>query len=474
MATTAKNNVVYKVFNGTDWEIVYFTTTAGSVLESEERKFLNPTTHTVNGYSFFDEEGTAQAIKIALSSFKNIEDRIVYSFWDREEFLEKYTKETYTLADHLMEFGIWNGTVDDFMANIGDTVVSGIISPLNEEAVSGVVDLTPDFALYLPLAGGTMTGTLSFELKEDEDGTMSPQYDIYGVNNVAGITARFTTGTFSGNVSVGKNLTVSGDLVVNGSTTTIESVILQVEDNLITLAKDNKVALTNPAGIVVPKYDGTNNGALFFDKNGIAWVGDVGLNAYQQIDMNHSGTTALPLAVVDKTIISPTNFTQFDGEIVKLVQDDKANTLKLINTGYMFGTMSTYDNVASARSKLVLPFSEFANYYGTSLSTSQNRDDGTKTDINLLAKDGETILGTVTLGSIINQGFSDLVISLPSDKDKTANKSVAPSKKAVATAILNYSSKIYYNELPQDSETSNFRAGDVWIDLSNAGEVSVA
>ena len=81
------------------------------------------------------------------------------------------------------------------------------------------------------------------------------------------------------------NLTVGGNLTVNGTTTTVDSTTLQVKDKLIEVAHGNTEKLTSPAGIVAPKYDGTNSGALVFNGDGIASVGDVVLDASGNIDV---------------------------------------------------------------------------------------------------------------------------------------------------------------------------------------------
>lgn len=95
-------------------------------------------------------------------------------------------------------------------------------------------------------------------------------------------------GTISGNVSTTGNLTVGGNLTVNGTTTTVDSTTLQVKDKLIEVAHGNTTALTTPAGLVAPKYDGTNSGALVFDSTGTAYVGDVKLDSTGNIDVAKS------------------------------------------------------------------------------------------------------------------------------------------------------------------------------------------
>lgn len=93
--------------------------------------------------------------------------------------------------------------------------------------------------------------------------------------------------------SITGDLTVGGNLVVNGKTTTVESENLAVKDKLIEVAAGNTAKLAAPAGVFVPKYDGTNSGALVFDGDGIAYVGDVVLDAKGDIDVTKSDLAAL-------------------------------------------------------------------------------------------------------------------------------------------------------------------------------------
>ena len=116
--------------------------------------------------------------------------------------------------------------------------------------------------------------------------------------------------------SIAGDLTVGGNLVVNGKTTTVESENLAVKDKLIEVAAGNAAKLATPAGLVVPKYDGTNSGALVFDGDGIAYVGDVVLNAKGDIDVSQSDLAAL---AVKKDI--PTDYL-VGGEQTATSEDD--------------------------------------------------------------------------------------------------------------------------------------------------------
>ena len=96
-----------------------------------------------------------------------------------------------------------------------------------------------------------------------------------------------TGGTITG------DLTIGGNVTVNGTTTTVNSNTLTVKDKLIEVAKDNTTTLTSPAGIIVPKYNGTDYGALVIDSDGNAKVGDVKLKANGDIDVNNSDLQTL-------------------------------------------------------------------------------------------------------------------------------------------------------------------------------------
>lgn len=164
--------------------------------------------------------------------------------------------------------------------------------------------------------------------------------------------------------SVTGNLTIGGNLTVNGTTTSIDSTTLKVSDKLIEVAKDNTVKLTTPAGIVVPKYDGTNYGALVIDGDGNAQVGDVKLDASGNIDVTNSDL---------QTLATRDGLT--DGNLVKW--DDTKKTLVPDTT--------VASNASSALSK--------ANANATEISTIKTTYQ-TKTD-NTLGTTSKTVVGAI-------------------------------------------------------------------------------
>src|SRR6056300_565428 len=99
-----------------------------------------------------------------------------------------------------------------------------------------------------------------------------PSYDLEAVANVGNSTSntiQFTnpdTGIVTtGNVSVGKDLNVTGNLNVLGTTTTIDTDNLRVQDPIIELGKDN--AGTGDLGLIMTRPSGSSNVAVIFDED---------------------------------------------------------------------------------------------------------------------------------------------------------------------------------------------------------------
>ena len=76
MAGQGINNATYKIYTGNTtnspdgWETFHFQTCAPQVVESTNRRFLNPSVHTVNGLSFFDSSNNAKGITLYADNIK--------------------------------------------------------------------------------------------------------------------------------------------------------------------------------------------------------------------------------------------------------------------------------------------------------------------------------------------------------------------------------------------------------------------
>lgn len=217
--------------------------------------------------------------------------------------------------------------------------------------------------LVLTLADSGVTAGTYQGLTVDEKGRVTAAEDKgYAVK--ANVDTELAKKLDKSGGSVTGNLTVGGNLTVNGTTTSIDSTTLKVSDKLIEVAKDNTVKLTTPAGIVVPKYDGTNYGALVIDSDGNAQVGDVKLDASGNIDVTNSDLQTL----ATREGLTDGNLVKWDGTKKTLVPDTTVAA-----------------NASSALSK--------ANANATEISTIKTTYQ-TKTD-NTLETTSKTVVGAI-------------------------------------------------------------------------------
>lgn len=154
------------------------------------------------------------------------------------------------------------------------------------------------------------------------------------------------------------DLTIGGNVTVNGTTTTVNSTTLAVKDKLIEVAKDNTTTLTSPAGLIVPKYNGTDYGALVIDGEGNAKVGDVQLTAGGDIDVNNSDLQTL----ATRTGLQDGQLVKWDGTRKTLVPDTtvasnassalskaNANTTEITNIKNGTTSVGKADKLSTAR-----------------------------------------------------------------------------------------------------------------------------
>jgi len=100
--------------------------------------------------------------------------------------------------------------------------------------------------------------------------------DITSTSTTFNIGAANVTTMSLGNAAT--SVVIPGNITIEGTATTIDSTTVQISDRILELAKDNTSALTGYAGLVITKYDGTNDGGILIDHNGEFRVGDVTIN----------------------------------------------------------------------------------------------------------------------------------------------------------------------------------------------------
>jgi hypothetical protein len=128
----------------------------------------------------------------------------------------------------------------------------------------------------------------------------------------------------------GSNVTVSGNLTVAGTTTTVDSTTVDIGDNIIAL---NGTGATK-GGIAVNDADGPSSGSLLWDGSNNYWVagatgseikilleeGDGILSSSAQIAANISGSsTSLSSSVASRITTAETTATALDGEVTNIM-----------------------------------------------------------------------------------------------------------------------------------------------------------
>lgn len=130
--------------------------------------------------------------------------------------------------------------------------------------------------------GRLITGQrFNYGLRNNVTGTTTLNLGVGATTSGNTKTINIGTGGVSGsttNINIGNtlsNVTIAGNLIFSGTATSIDTTSLQVSDYIIEIAKDNTLALTGYAGLVIPKYDGTHAGGMIINSTGEFRIGDV-------------------------------------------------------------------------------------------------------------------------------------------------------------------------------------------------------
>lgn len=228
-----------------------------------------------------------------------------------------------------------NGTSTSFIVSNGDVSnVQSLDFPYGDPVVT--YDTTDGLHVHADLRvvvnGVTNDIPLDLEIPQVADDGLTQDATADGKKAVikADETVVRTNKT---NQIINGNVTIGGNVTVNGTVTSVSAQNLKVKNKLIVVAEGNTVTLTSPAGLLAPKYDGTNSGALVFDGTGTAYVGDVVLTADGDIDVAKSDLQ--PLA---------TRGTLVNGNIVKWNGDK----LRLEDTGIAAGDVAKKSDLGKA------------------------------------------------------------------------------------------------------------------------------
>jgi hypothetical protein len=319
-----------------------------------------------------------------------------------EQVLVETSAEQVTLADTANKFTSTN--VEGALAEVMQVAQTGGVTGVKGDAETayrkGNVNITKaNIGLGNVDNTADANKSVASAVKATQDGDGNVIKNTYATKTELNGKLDKTGGTITGSLSVNGGVTVGGNLTVSGTTTTIDSTTLQVKDKLIEVAHGNTTKLTSPAGLVVPKYDGTNSGALVFDGDGMAQVGKVVLNTAGNIDTTKSGLQTL----ATRTNLVGGNLVQYDSTNKTLVDSKKkvgdlvtTNTEQTITSKKTFSGSIVVDSITTSNNlNVFFNGADKELIYGSpsgkiTLTGSADRptyelDDGTRKDIALVS-----------------------------------------------------------------------------------------
>lgn len=319
-----------------------------------------------------------------------------------EQVLVETSAEQVTLADTANKFTSTN--VEGALAEVMQVAQTGGVTGVKGDAESayrkGNVNITKaNIGLGNVDNTADANKSVASAVKATQDGDGNVIKNTYATKTELNGKLDKTGGTITGNLSINGGVTVGGNLTVSGTTTTIDSTTLQVKDKLIEVAHGNTAKLTSPAGLVVPKYDGTNSGALVFDGDGIAQVGKVEFDANGNIDTTKGGLQTL----ATRTNLVGGNLVQYDSTNKTLVDSGKkvgdlvtTNTEQTITSKKTFSGSIIVDSITTSNNlNVFFNGADKELIYGSpsgkvTLTGSADRptyklDDGTRKDIALVS-----------------------------------------------------------------------------------------
>ena len=227
-------------------------------------------------------------------------------------------------ADSVTTAKIEDGAVTS--AKIADgTIVDADINASAAIAQSKISGLTTDLAAKAPLADPTFTGTVSGITKsmvglDNVDNTSDANKPVSTATQTAlDAKASLSGATFTGAVS-GTSLTLSGNLTVNGTTTTVNTTNFTTADPVIYLGEGNNANLVD-LGFVASFNDGTyQHTGLIKDTSDSKWKLFKGVTDEPTTTVNFAQGSLDTLAVgaLEATTVTPSSGVVFsDGTQTK-------------------------------------------------------------------------------------------------------------------------------------------------------------
>jgi len=142
-------------------------------------------------------------------------------------------------------------------------------------AVDGAkIDVISDVTINTLVVGDAAGANVSIDNAGSITATTDSKLSIVG--STSGVEVLSVDGT-SGAVVASNDVTVNGNLTVNGTTTTVNSETLDVEDSNITVGKGGTIASADGSGLTIDITDGTSGSLVYSAASSTKWAaGDLG------------------------------------------------------------------------------------------------------------------------------------------------------------------------------------------------------
>ena len=194
--------------------------------------------------------------------------------------------------------------------------------------------------------------------------------------------------TFKENVTFSKNVTV------NGTFTKVNAETISTKEYTIALAKGNTASIASYVGFYATKYNGKEDGGIFFDNTGTAYVGDATINDKGQVT---DGSKLLPLMArdeADKITDKALLFWNLDAQKAEQLKD---STGTVYTSAYIDGIKAQFNDYVSKSSLNTTLADYVTKAYG-------NENYARLAENNTFAKDVE-IKGTLNTKNVSAQAF---------------------------------------------------------------------
>ena len=178
--------------------------------------------------------------------------------------------------------------------------------------------------------------------------------------------ASYSLGTAdSGIITVNHDLTVAGDLIISGDTTTVNSNTVNIGDSIITLNSDETGTPSQDAGIEIERGTSTNK-TLFWDESEDEWT--IGAERFKAGSFEGDGSllTALNGSQVTSGTIAA-------ARVATLNQDTTGNAATATNVAYtgLTGTVPTWNQSTTGNSATATKITSITNSNIVQLTASQ-------------------------------------------------------------------------------------------------------